>query len=158
MKWANLPKDQQDALLATPVYIWADDDHKEYTSEFKQHMPALHELALKGLVRPTLISYVPKFEGHDIKAALEIRRNLPPMNEDTDMVITALINIESTYLSCREMVQKSKTFIGLTNRIRRMLHEDKDYIKEMSGGADMRKVSAKHIANYFIDELETTPE
>lgn len=84
--------------------------------------------------------------------------DLPPMNEDTDMVITALTNIESLYLYCREAVKKSKYHQSLTNRIRRMLHEDKDYIKAMSGGADMRKVSAKHIANYFIDELATTPE
>jgi hypothetical protein len=74
---------------------------------------------------------------------------LPPMNEDTNMVVTALINIEGWYLECS---RPAKTLTSLTGRIASLLRSDREAIKAMAGDVDMRKVSARRIAQYFMYE------
>ena len=73
------------------------------------------------------------------------------MNEDTSEVIKVIENVEYLYLT---MTKNYVTLAGLTQRAITLLRDCKDEIKSYAD-VDMRKVSAKDIAQFYSENGAT---
>jgi hypothetical protein len=81
-------------------------------------------------------------------------KELPPLNEDTDSVITVIENVESLYLEMQRLIQIGKNYEHFRRLVTRFLSENYVYLKAMAE-CNMRKVSPRRVALFYWYEGES---